>query len=55
VWGEKAQHDEEAEWIRRKEERKVSNIVWVPIRSMETILSKTHNFKYPGSDQIQNY
>jgi hypothetical protein len=30
---------------------------WVPIRTMEltSFLSKAHNWKSPGSDQIQNY
>ena len=36
LWGEKVQHNERAEWIRREERRKISNMDWVPIRTMET-------------------
>jgi len=57
LWGEKAQHNEKAEWIRREQERKVSLMGWMPIQIMESTsyLSKAHNWKSPGSDQIQNY
>jgi hypothetical protein len=56
LWGEKVQHNERAEWIRREERRKISNMGWVPI-SMEStsFLSKAHNWKSSGNDQIQNY
>jgi hypothetical protein len=54
--GEKVQHNERAEWI-KEERRKISNMDWVHIRTMETtsFLSKAHNWKCPGNDQIQNY
>jgi hypothetical protein len=57
LWGEKVQLNERAEWIRREERSKISNMDWMPIRTIETIsfLLKAHNWKYPGSDQIQNY
>jgi hypothetical protein len=57
LWGEKVQHNERAEWIRREERRKISNMDWVPIRTMETtsFLLQAQNWKSPGSDQIQNY
>jgi hypothetical protein len=45
LWGEKVQHNERAEWIRREERRKISDMDWVLIRTMETnsFLLKAHN------------
>jgi hypothetical protein len=56
-WGEKVRHNERAEWKRREERRTISNTDWVPVRTMKTtiFLLKAHNWKSPGSDQIQNY
>jgi hypothetical protein len=34
LWGEKAQHNERAEWIRRERRRKISNMDWVLVRTM---------------------
>jgi hypothetical protein len=55
-WGEEAQHNERAEWIRREEKRKISYMDWRPIQITEinSYLSKAHNWK-SGNDQIQNY
>ena len=57
LWGEEAQRNEGAEWIRREEKRIIRYMDWRPIRIMEITwyLSKTHNWKSPGNDQIQNY
>ena len=57
LWGEEAQYNEGAECIRRELQRKVSYIVWMPIKITEITLylCKAHNWKSPGSDQIQNY
>ena len=57
LWGEEAQHNERAEWIRREQKRKVSHMGSMPIQITEitSYLSKAHNWKSPGSDQIQNY
>ena len=57
LWGEEAQHKERAEWIRREEKRKIRHTDWRPLQVMEITgyLSKAHNFKSPGNDQIQNY
>jgi len=57
LWGEEAQHYETAEWIRREQERKVRHMGWMPIQTTEitSYLSKAHNWKSPGNDQIQNY
>jgi len=57
LWGEKAGHNERAEWVRRKERRNISNMDWVSIQFMEitSFLSKAHNWKSPGNDQLQNY
>ena len=57
LWGEEAQHNERAEWIRREEKRKIRNMDWRPIQIVETTsyLSKAHNWKSPGNDYIQNY
>ena len=57
LWGEEAQHNERAEWIRRKQERKVSHMGWMPLQITEitSYLSKAHNWKSPGNDQIENY
>jgi hypothetical protein len=57
LWGEEAQHNERAEWIRREEKRKIRHMDWRPIRIMEITLylSEAHNWKSPGSDQIKNY
>jgi len=30
LWGEEAQHNERADWIRREQERKVSYMGWMP-------------------------
>jgi len=51
LWGEEAQHNERAEWIRMEQERKVSHMGWMPIQITEitSYLSKA------GNDQIQNY
>ena len=35
LWGEEAQHNERAEWIRREEERKIRHIDWRPIQIKE--------------------
>ena len=53
---EEAQHNERAEWI-REHKRKISHMGWRPIQIMEitSYLSKAHNWKSPGNDQIQNY
>jgi hypothetical protein len=54
-------HNEEAEWIRRKErekeKEKTNSMNWIPIGTTETtsFLSKTNNWKFPGIDQIPNY
>ena len=32
LWGEEAQHNKRAEWIRREQERKVSHMDWMSIR-----------------------
>ena len=57
LWGEETQYNERAEWIRRELKRKVSRMDWMPIQIMEITLylSKAHNWKSPGNDQIQNY
>ena len=57
LWGEEAQHNGRAEWIRREEKRKIMYMDWRPIQIMEIIwyLSKAHNWKSPINDQIQNY
>jgi hypothetical protein len=57
LWGEEAQHNERAEWIRREQKRKISHMGWRPIQITEInlYLSKAHNWKSPGNDQIQNY
>ena len=34
-WGEEAQHNERAEWIRREEKRKIKYMDWRPIQIME--------------------
>ena len=57
IWGEKAQHNERAEWIRREQKRKISHMDWRPIQITEITshLLKAHNWKSRGHDQIQNY
>jgi hypothetical protein len=56
LWGEKYSIMK-AERIRREERRKISHMELVPIRTMliTFFLSKAHNWRSPGSDQIQNY
>jgi hypothetical protein len=55
LWGEEAEHNETAEWIRREQKRKISHMDWRPNQIMEiaSYLSKAHNWKTPGNDQIQ--
>ena len=57
LWGEEAQHNETAEWIRREEKRKICHMGLRPIQitDITSYLSKAHNWKSPGNDQIQNY
>jgi hypothetical protein len=57
LWEEEAQHNETAEWIRKEKKRKVSHMDWMPkqITEITSYLSKAHNWKSPGNDQIQNY
>jgi hypothetical protein len=57
LWGEKAQHNGRVEFIRREQRRKINNMDWKPIQVTEITLylSKAHNWKFPGNDQIQNY
>jgi len=57
LWGEEAQQNQRAEWIRREQKRKVSHMDWMPIQIMEitSYLSKAHNWESPGNDQIQNH
>src|SRR5215510_9394633 len=57
LWGEKTQHNEKAERIRREKRRKISLMDWKPtqITEITLYLSKAHNWKSPGNDQIQNY
>jgi hypothetical protein len=54
---EKTQHNERAERIRREQRRKISLMDWKPtqITEITLYLSKAHNWKSPGNDQIQNY
>ena len=46
-----------AEWVRREEKRKISHVDWRSIQMTEitSCLSKAHNWKSPGNDQMQNY
>ena len=37
LWGEEAQHNERAEWIRRKEKRKISHMDGRPVQITEII------------------
>ena len=57
LWGEAAQHNERAEWIRREQKREISHMDWRPIQITEitSYLSKGHNWGSPGNNQIQNY
>jgi hypothetical protein len=56
-WEEKVQHNEKEDWIKRAEKEKIRSMNWMPIKTTETtsFLSKTHNWKSPGSDQRPNY
>jgi hypothetical protein len=57
LWGEEAEHNERAEWIRREQKRKLSLMDWGPIQisKIALYLLKAHNWKSPGNYQIQNY
>ena len=52
LWGEEAQQNERAEWIRREQKRRVSHMNWMPIEITEitSYLSKAYNWKSPGND-----
>jgi len=45
LWGEEAQHNERAEWIRREQKRNISHMDWMPIQIKEitSYMSKAHN------------
>ena len=57
LWGDAAQHNGRTEWIRGEQKRKSRCMDWRPIQITEITLylSKAHNWKSPGNDQIQNY
>ena len=38
LWGEEAQHNERAEWLRREEKRKIMHKDWRPLQIMEITL-----------------
>jgi hypothetical protein len=42
---------------KKQEKEKIDNMNWMPIKTIEitSFLSKTHNWKPPGSDQIRNF
>jgi len=46
-----------AEWKRSEQKWKISHMDWKPMQITEitSYLSKAHNCKSPGNDQIQNY
>jgi hypothetical protein len=48
-------YNERAEWTRKEERRKISNMVLTRINETATFLSKAHSLKFRGSDQRQNY
>jgi hypothetical protein len=56
LWGEEAQYNERAEWI-REQKRKISHVAWRPIQitKITLYLLKAHNCKSPDNDLIQNY
>jgi hypothetical protein len=43
LWGEEAQHNELAEWIRREQKRKISHMDWMPLDRFTTKDSYTWN------------
>ena len=51
LWGEEAQHNEKAEWIRREEKMKIIHMDWRPIQIKEITLymSEAHNWKSTGN------
>jgi hypothetical protein len=55
LWGEKTQHNVRAEWIRREQRRKISNMNCrhIQITDITLHLSKAHNWKSPGNCQMQ--
>jgi len=57
LWGEEAQHNKRADWIRREQKRKISLMDWrlIQISEIALYLLKAYNWKSPGNDQIQNY
>ena len=57
LWGEEAQHNEGAEWIRREQKRKINHMDSrsIQVTEITSYLSKAHNWEFPGNDQIQNY
>ena len=57
LWGEEAQHNERAEWIRWEQKRIISHMEWrhIHITEITSYLSKAHNWISPGNDKIQNY
>ena len=48
LWGEEAQHNERAEWIRREKKNKVTHMDWMLIQITEitSYLLKAHNWKF---------
>jgi len=38
LWGEEAQHNERAEWIKREQKMKISHMEWSPIQITEITL-----------------
>jgi hypothetical protein len=54
IWGEEAQHNERAEWIRREQKRKISRMDWrcIQITEITSYFLKAHNWKSPGNGQV---
>ena len=58
-WCNEKEHNEEAEWIKREEERmkETEQQEWedIELKEVEFSLKKSHKWKFPGLDKLPNF
>ena len=59
LWTNEKEHNEEAEWIKRDEERtkEIEQQEWehIELREVEFLLKKSHKWKSPELDKLPNF
>lgn len=59
IWSQAVEHNREAQWITEEENKQINTTampnVTITLEDIKAAISKTHNWKAPGDDKIQNY